>query len=116
MRDTKFTAAFDAVFTAIGVRIVEDSCPGAARELDHGAVDRRMPPRASDRTLIWNLPHLRRILAACERHHNDHRPHMALSSAAPLKPLPAEVTDLEAFRFRQRDRVGGVIHEYQHAA
>src|SRR2546430_4973759 len=31
-----------------------------------------------DRTLIWNLPHLRRILAACEHHHNDHRPHMAL--------------------------------------
>jgi hypothetical protein len=64
----------------------------------------------------WNLLHLRRILAACERHHNDHRPHMALSSAAPLKPLPAEVTDLEAFRVRRRDRVGGVIHEYQHAA
>ncbi|MGH3068846.1 MAG: integrase core domain-containing protein, partial [Streptosporangiaceae bacterium] len=35
-----------------------------------------------DRTLIWNLPHLRKILAAFERHHNDHRPHMALSSAA----------------------------------
>ena len=69
-----------------------------------------------DRTLIWNLPHLRRILAACERHHNDHRPHIALASAAPLKPLPAEVTDLEAFRVRRRDRVGGVIHEYQHAA
>ena len=31
-RDTKFTAAFDAVYTAIGVRDREDSCPGAARE------------------------------------------------------------------------------------
>jgi len=41
---------------------------------------------------------------------------MALSSAAPLKPLPAEITDLETFRVRRRDRVGGVIHEYQHAA
>jgi hypothetical protein len=30
--------------------------------------------------------------------------------------LPAEVTDLEAFRVRRRDRVGGVIHEYQVAA
>jgi hypothetical protein len=27
-----------------------------------------------------------------------------------------EVTDLEAFRVRRRDRVGGVIHEYQPAA
>jgi hypothetical protein len=41
---------------------------------------------------------------------------MALFSAAPLKPLPAEITDLEAFRVRRRDRAGGVIHEYQHAA
>jgi hypothetical protein len=41
---------------------------------------------------------------------------MALSSAAPLKPLPAEITDLETFRVRRRDRAGGVIHEYQHAA
>jgi putative transposase len=40
---------------------------------------------------------------------------MALSSAAPLKPLPAEITDLEAFRILRRDRAGGVIHEYQHA-
>jgi hypothetical protein len=24
-----------------------------------------------DRTLIWNLPRLRWILAACEHHHND---------------------------------------------
>jgi hypothetical protein len=41
---------------------------------------------------------------------------MALSSAAPLRPLPAEITDLEGFRVRRHDRVGGVIHEYQHAA
>ena len=116
MRDTKFTAAFDAVFTAIGVRIVKTpvQAPRANSIMERwiGGCRREL----LDRTLIWNLPHLRRILAACERHHNDHRPHMALSSAAPLKPLPAEVTDLEAFRVRRRDRVGGVIHEYQHAA
>jgi hypothetical protein len=68
------------------------------------AVDRRMPLQAPG-------PH-----PAFERHHNDHRPHMALSSAAPLKPLPAQVTDLEAFRVRRHDRAGGVIREYQHAA
>ena len=60
-------------------------------------LSRRMPPRTSRPHPHLDLPHLRRILAACERHHNDHRPHMALSSAAPLKPLLAKVTDLEAF-------------------
>ena len=53
-----------------------------------------------DRTLIWNLPHLRRILRNYETHHNTHRPHMALASAAPDKPFPPEITDPDAFRTR----------------
>ena len=69
-----------------------------------------------DRTLIWNLPHLRRILREYETHHNTHRPHMALASAAPDKPLPAEVADLDVFRARKRDRTGGVIREYHRAS
>jgi putative transposase len=69
-----------------------------------------------DRTLIWNLPHLRRVLREYETHHNTHRPHMALASAAPDKPLPSEVTDLAAFRMRKHDRAGGVVREYHRAA
>jgi putative transposase len=115
-RDATFHEGFDAVFTAAGLRIVRSGVRmprmNSIMERWIGGCRREL----LDRTLIWNLPHLRRILAACERHHNDHRPHMALSSAAPLKPLPAEIADLEAFRVRRRDRSGGVIHEYQHAA
>ena len=33
-RDTTFTAAFDAVFRAIGVRIIKTPVPGAAGERD----------------------------------------------------------------------------------
>jgi putative transposase len=69
-----------------------------------------------ERTLVWNLPHLHRILREYAAHHNAHRPHMALDSAAPAKPVPPEVVDLDAFRARKQDRVGGVIHEYQWAA
>ena len=115
-RGSNFTAAFDAVFTAAGLRIVRSGVRmprmNSIMERWIGGCRREL----LDRTLIWNLPHLRRILAAFERHHNDHRPHMALSSAAPLKPLPAWVTDLKDLRVRRHDRVGGVIHEYQHAA
>ena len=115
-RDATFHEGFDAVFTAASLRIV----PSGVRMPRMNSIMERWiggcRRELLDRTLIWNLPHLRRILAACERHHNDRRPDMALSSAAPLKPPPAEVTDLEAFRVRRRDRVGGVIHEYQHAA
>ena len=69
-----------------------------------------------DRTLVWNLTHLRRILSVYERHHNQHRPHRTLHGAAPLKPLPPRVADLDAFRARRHDHIGGVIHEYRPAA
>jgi putative transposase len=115
-RDATFHEGFDAVFTAAGLRIVRSGVRmprmNSIMERWIGGCRREL----LDRTLIWNLHHLRKILAAFERHHNDHRPHMALSSAAPLKPLPAAVTDLEAFQVRRHDRVGGIIHEYQHAA
>jgi hypothetical protein len=41
---------------------------------------------------------------------------MALASAAPDKPLPPEVADLDTFRTRKHDRASGVIREYQQAA
>jgi hypothetical protein len=41
---------------------------------------------------------------------------MSLSGAAPLKPLPPNVTDLDAFRVRRTRRAGGVINEYRTAA
>jgi putative transposase len=69
-----------------------------------------------NRTLVWNLPHLRQILRDYEVHHNTHRPHMALASAAPNKPLPPEIIDLDTFRARKHDRAGGVIREYHRAA
>jgi hypothetical protein len=39
-----------------------------------------------------------------------------LSAAAPLKPLPPNVTDLDTLRIRQARRAGGVINEYRPAA
>jgi hypothetical protein len=41
------------------------------------------------------------------------RPHRTLNQAAPLRPLPDGVTDLDRLRLRRRDRAGGVIHEYR---
>jgi putative transposase len=65
-----------------------------------------------DRTLIWNQYHLRRVLREYEIHHNQHRPHRSLHSAAPLKPLPSPVI-LEQYRIRRHTRVGGIINEYR---
>jgi putative transposase len=53
------------------------------------------------------------VLREYEDFYNSHRPHRALDQAAPLRPLPDRVTDLDHFRVRRRDRAGGVIHEYR---
>ena len=66
-----------------------------------------------DRTLAWNQRHLMTVLREYEDFYNTHRPHRTLNQAAPLRPLPDDVTDLDHIRVRRRDRVGGVIHEYR---
>jgi ABC-2 type transport system permease protein len=65
-----------------------------------------------DRTLVWSQAHLRRILRAYETHHNQHRPHRSLNSAAPLKPLPKPV-DLGRYHVRRQTRTGCPINEYR---
>jgi putative transposase len=52
------------------------------------------------------------VLREYEDFYNTHRPHRALKQAAPLRPLPENVTNLDRLRVRRRDRAGGVIHEY----
>lgn len=72
-----------------------------------------------DRMLIYNQAHLLHALREYEHHHNIHRPHRGIANARPLQPLPEPVTEparLARLDVRRRDRLGGVLHEYQHAA
>jgi hypothetical protein len=59
---------------------------------------------------------INRVDSKYEVHHDEHRQHRSLGQAAPLKPLPETVVDLDAFRARRRDRIGGVIHQYSQVA
>jgi putative transposase len=71
-----------------------------------------------DRTLIWNQRHLLHALREFDHFCNQHRPHRTLRAAAPLRPLP-DLIDPERIAhmdIRRRDRLGGILHEYQHAA
>ena len=72
-----------------------------------------------DRTLIWNQRHLLHALREFEHFYNEHRPRRTLRAAAPLQPLPGPITDPEQIAhldIRRRDRLGGTLHEYRHAA
>jgi len=62
------------------------------------------------------LEHLLRLLREYEDHYNGHRPYRFLDQAAPMRPRPDNVVDLEEFRVRRRDRPGGLLREYQQVA
>jgi putative transposase len=71
-----------------------------------------------DRLLIFSRRQLEHVLRVYARHYNGHRPHRALELRPPEQadsaPLP-----LRAPRFPQLNRtdlLGGLIHEYEHAA
>jgi len=71
-RDSKFTAGFDAVFTAIDIRIVKTPVraprANAIAERFVGTVRREL----LDRLLIINRRHAAAALREFERHYNDH--------------------------------------------
>jgi len=82
-RDSKFTTAFDAVFTAIDTRIIKTPVraprANAIAERFVGTIRREL----LDRLLILNRRHAALVLHEFEDHYNNHRPHRALRQAAP---------------------------------
>ncbi|MFF3878348.1 integrase core domain-containing protein [Streptomyces sp. NPDC001978] len=118
-RDSKFTQAFDTVLTDAGLEIVTS---GIRMPRMNSIIERWIQTcrhELLDRTLIWDQSHLLHALREFESHYNGHRPHRALNQAAPLRSLPEPITEpgqIRRLEIRRRDRLGGILHEYQHAA
>jgi len=114
-RDTKFTAAFDAVFAAEGIEVLRTPvrAPRANAHAERwvGTVRREV----LDRMLILGCRHLQSVLAEFPDHYNVQRPHRALGQAPPLGPSEPAVV-VPAGRVVRRDRLGGLIHEYAQVA
>jgi putative transposase len=114
-RDSKFTGIFDAVFASEGIRILRTPVraprANAIAERWVGTARREL----LDRMLIVNRRHLMAVLTEYVAHFNNHRPHRALSQAAPLRLLlpPAAPSQLQV---RRRDLLSGLIHEYAQVA
>ena len=114
-RDAKFTAAFDAVLAAAGIRIIKTPvrAPRANAIAERWIASARR--ECLDRMLITGERHLRLVLDEYADHYSSHRPHRSLQQAPPAgRPhLPALGASLRVLR---RDRLGGLIHEYSHVA
>jgi transposase InsO family protein len=118
-RDGKYPALFDAILADTGIAVV---LSGVQVPRMNSVIERWIQScrhELLDRTLIWHHAHLLHALREYERHHNRHRPHRGISNARPLQPLPQQITNpdqLARLDIRRRDRLGGLIHEYRHAA
>ena len=113
-RDSKFTAAFDAVFNGADIRIIRTPVraprANAIAERWIGTLRRE----CLDHLLITGPRHLAAVLREYVEHYNTHRPHRSLDQHPPAgsTPPPCEAT----VRPLRRDRLGGLVHEYLQVA
>jgi putative transposase len=119
-RDGKFPTLFDEILTQAGI---ETKVTGVRMPRMNAIMERWIGTcrrELLNRTLIWNHTHLIHALREFETHYNTHRPHRTLAQAAPLHPNPEPITERTAqiidLNIRRRDRLGGTLHEYEHAA
>jgi putative transposase len=74
-------------------------------------------PFSLDHLLITGRRQLLRVLDIYARHYNRHRPHRSLGLSAPERSEGyREAEPRVAGQLRRRDVLGGLIHEYDHAA
>ncbi len=111
-RDTKFTPAFDTVFTSEDVSIIRTPvrAPNANAFAERWV--RSVREECLDRLLIFNERHLRRVLTTYIDYYNHARPHQGIDQRCPI-PLESATRDGPIER---RDILGGMIHDYRRAA
>lgn len=118
-RDGKSPHLFDAVLADAGVEAV---LSGLRIPRMNSIMERWVQTcrrELLDRTLIWNRRHLLDALREFEEFYNAHRPHQGPANARPLHLLPEPVADprqIARLDIRRRERLGGILNEYQHAA
>jgi putative transposase len=117
-RDSKFTRDFDAVFASEGIEIVKTPVRAPQANATAERFVRTVRVECLDWLLIMNRRHLERVLHVFIDHYNTHRPHRSLNLA------PPELSEQKARAVRppppatvgRRDRLGGLIREYNIAA
>jgi transposase InsO family protein len=127
-RDTKYVASFDNVFKAEGAEILQTPYRTPNANAFAERFVRTVRSECLDHLLVVNEAHLERVLRSYARHYNGHRPHQGIAQEI---PAPEETDSLAVVptidsrhrhhrhrpsRIRRRDRLGGLIHEYELAA
>jgi transposase InsO family protein len=118
-RDGKYPALFDIILADAGIKVVRSGVQVPRMNAIIERWVRTCRHELLDRTLIWNQRHLLHAVREYEQFYNQHRPRQGIANARPLTPLPEPIADrnrLARLDIHRRDRLGGVLREYKHAA
>ena len=124
-RDTKYVGGFDEVFASGGADILQTPIRAPNANAYAERFIRSLRSECLDHLLIVNERHLERILRTYARHYNRHRPHQGLAQETPIAADGQAGSAMDGSRLnalpagqglRRRDRLGGLIHEYEVAA
>lgn len=113
-RDSKFTAAFDAVLSGNGTRAIKTPVRSPRANSYAERLVGTLWRECLDHVLILGERHLREVLAEYARHYNEHRPHQGLQQEPP-QCRPGHAVDITA-RIERKQVIGSLISEYQRAA
>jgi putative transposase len=117
-RDAKFGGGCDHVFQSEGIAVIRTpvQAPNANAHAERwvGSVRRE----CLDRLLIFSRRQLEYVLRTYADHYNRHRPHRSLALRPPERGSRS-ATPIRAphhLQLKRTDLLGGLIHEYEHAA
>ncbi len=114
-RDSKFVANFDEVIGAQHARVIRTPIQAPRANADPERWVRTVRTECLDWLLIRNRRHLATVPAIFAQHDNQARPHRGINLEMPNGPAtPSEPGGLD--NVERIDRLGGLIHQYRHAA
>ncbi|MFD8383063.1 integrase core domain-containing protein [Streptomyces sp. NPDC059679] len=109
-RDSRFTAAFDAVFAGNGTAVIPTPPQSPRSNAFAERWIRTARAECTDRLLITGERHLRTVLTTYAEHYNAGRAHRSLDLRA--SDDDPNVIPLPAAAVRRRQVLGGLLNEY----
>jgi putative transposase len=110
--DSKYGAAFDAVFASEGIEVVRTPFRAPRANAYAERWVRSVREACLEQVIVLNQSHLAYILREYKRYFNHARPHQGIDQQIPYPPAKL----LTQGRLGRRTNLGGIIHDYYRPA